>query len=298
MSAAHALRMNVSLQIAPTPTDSDTQFRILIRGFGGRPNSRRRGVGVRELRLMTENPYIPPNAALACGPELSAGSYDVGRCLEDGWTLTWSSFPTWLGVGSAFAVLSALAAVTFVGIFLLVPVLAWGATLFCLNVIDRRESFGDLFAGFAIFGAALTGMLAWYICHLLFSFIGESLNLVGGILGSGPLVLLGQIAEIFWALLVMPRLYFAPFLIVDQGMGPLEALQTSWDLTGDQKLKTAGLALLTLAISLAGALALLIGVIPALNMAALMWASAYRQMVGASAERELIPELGPAMSPS
>lgn len=234
---------------------------------------------------MSENPYSVPQARLApATAPLEVGPFDVLLSLEEGWSLTWASFPTWIGVGLVFALLSAVSVLLLVGIFLVVPVLAWGTTRFYLNVIDRRERFADLFAGFSVYGTALIAMLASYVCFFLVSFMGEALGLLGGALGSSALAVAGGLAQVAWALFVVPRLYFAAFFIVDVDMGPVEALQASWDATRGQVLRTAGLTLLTGLVLLAGALALLVGIIPAANVTALMWASAYRQMVESGPE--------------
>ncbi len=242
---------------------------------------------------MTDNPYRPPDAVLKeTAPALAGGSYDVGRCLADGWTLTWASFPTWVGVTLAFGVLSLVSTLLVVGLFLVVPVLVWGVTLFYLNVIDRCERFADLFEGFSIYTTALIAMIAAYICYFLVSFLGESVHLLGQATGSDALWFLGAAAQLAWSLFVLPRLYFAPFFIVDQDMSALGALQMSWNVTSDQKLKTAALALLTPLIVLAGVLCLGVGIIPAMNVCGLAWASAYRQMVGTPEERERAAVLG------
>ena len=229
---------------------------------------------------MADNPYAPPHAELGYEAPPLDGTFDVSRCIEDGWHLTWASFPTWLGVGCVMGLLSGLSALLFLlPALLVVPPLAWGMTFFYLNVVDRRESFGDLFAGFSFYGTALIAMLGWYVCTFLISFIGSTVDMLGSAVGSGLLIALGSLFSLAWALFVTARLYFAPFFIVDHGMGPVAALRASWEITSEQRLRTAGLTLLTAAIMLAGVIALLIGLIPALNISALMWASAYRQMV-------------------
>jgi hypothetical protein len=64
-------------------------------------------------------------------------------------------------------------------------------------------------------------------------------------------------------------------------LGPIEALQASWDATKQQKLRTAGLLVTSSLIGMLGILALVVGIVVGMNMFFLMWASGYRQMVPA-----------------
>jgi hypothetical protein len=106
---------------------------------------------------MTQNPYEPPKAKLADDGTRRGGQpgeFDIGRCLSDSWSLTWASFPTWLLVGIVGSILLFFSTILFLPLFVVVPVLAWGATLFYLNVIDNRERFADLFSGFSTYATA------------------------------------------------------------------------------------------------------------------------------------------------
>ncbi len=236
---------------------------------------------------MSQNPYEPPKARLADDPARrteGTGEFDIGECLADAWTLTWASFPTWLFVGIVSSILIFLSMILFLPIFLVVPVLVWGATLFYLNVIDDRERFGDLFAGFSTYASALLAMGGWYLGTVLIGSIGQGLQMLLSIAGSEALSGLGVIANMVWTVAIGSRLYFGPFFIVDRGMGPIQALQASWDATNEQKLRAAGLLVISALVGILGFLALLVGGVVTLNMFFLMWASGYRQMIQAPAE--------------
>jgi len=231
---------------------------------------------------MTQNPYEPPKARLADDGTLRGGQpgeFDIGRCLSDSWSLTWASFPTWLLVGIVGSILLLLSTILFLPLFVVVPVLVWGATLFYLNVIDDRERFADLFSGFSTYPTALLSIGGWYLGTVLVGLIGQSLQMVGSLSNSDSLTALGLVANIVWTVAIASRLYFGPFFIVDQGMGPIEALQASWDATKHQKLRTAGLLVTSSLIGVLGMLALVVGIAVGMNMFFLMWASGYRQMV-------------------
>ncbi len=234
------------------------------------------------LEEMTQNPYEPPKARLADDSQQRRGElreFDIGECLSDSWTLTWASFPTWLAIGFVGSLLLLASALLIVPLLVVVPVLVWGTTLFYLNVVDGRERFGDLFRGFSTFGSALLSMIGWYVATVLIGLIGQSVQMAGSLIGSAELIGLGVIVNLVWTVAVVSRLYFGPFFIVDQGMGPIEALEASWEGTKRQKLRTAGLFVVSSLVGMLGLFALLVGVVVSMNMFFLMWASAYRQMV-------------------
>jgi len=70
---------------------------------------------------------------------------------------------------------------------------------------------------------------------------------------------------------------------VELGMAPVDALRTAWARTADQKLTCAVMGLLFALILLVGFVALVIGLIPAMMVAVLLQAAAYRQLAGRSA---------------
>ncbi len=231
---------------------------------------------------MTQNPYEPPKARLADDSQRRhgrVGEFDIGECLSDSWSLTWASFPTWLAIGFVGGLLLLASAMLVLPLLVVVPVLVWGTTLFYINVVDGQERFGDLFRGFSTYGSALLTMLGWYVATVLIGFIGQSVQITGSMLGSAGLLGLGVIFNLAWTVAVVSRLYFGPFFIVDQGMGAIEALEASWDATKQQKLRTAGLFVVSSLVGMLGLFALLVGVVVSLNMFFLMWASGYRQMV-------------------
>ena len=110
--------------------------------------------------------------------------------------------------------------------------------------------------------------------------IGQAVQLVGTLTNSGLLLGLGVIINLVWTFAIMLRFYFAILYMVDRRMGPIEALQISWESTRGQTLKLVGLVLATGVVMIIGLLALVVGMIPASTVAYLMWTSAYRQMVG------------------
>jgi len=231
---------------------------------------------------MSDERYAPPSANLGDAGSAVAGTgrFDLGVAFNEAWAATWANFGLLLAVSLVGGLLVLASTVTVVGIFLLVPVFAWGGIRFMLNVIDGRAEFGDLFSGFADYGRSLLSMLLLFVLSSLISALGQSLSLIGTAAGLSVLEGVGAIVNLAWTFLVMARLNFAWFYAVDQGLGPVEALQASWDITAELKGNCAALIVMSLVVILIGLLCLIIGVIPASMIAYLLPVSAYRQMVG------------------
>ncbi len=231
---------------------------------------------------MPDDRYAPPQANLqqASARVAGTGSFDLGLALNEAWATTWANFGLLLGVGIVGGLLMLASAFTVVGIFLLVPVLAWGGIRFVLNVVDGEAEFADLFSGFQDYGRSLLSMLLLFVLSSLISLLGQSLNLIGSAADLPLLEGMGTIVNLAWTFLVMARLNFAWFFAVDQGLGPVEALQASWDATSELKGNCAALIVMSVAVIGIGVLCLIVGVIPAAMIAYLLPVSAYRQMVG------------------
>lgn len=231
---------------------------------------------------MSDERYAPPQAKLADDGSLSGGTgrFDLGLALREGWDATWANFGLLLGAGFVFSLLILLSFLTVIGAFLLAPVLLWGALRLVLNAYDGRAEFGDLWSGFSDYGRALVSMLVLVVLQVLISALGQSLSTIGEITNASWLIGVGGAVNFAWTFLVTARLVFAWFYAVDQNMGPVEALQASWDATTEQKANCAGLVALTVVVFLIGFLCLIVGLIPAVMITYLMQVSAYRQMVG------------------
>lgn len=231
---------------------------------------------------MSDERYAPPQAKLADEGSLSGGTgrFDLGVAFREAWAATWANFGLLLGAGIVSTVLFVVSALTVVGLFLVAPVLAWGGIRLVLNALDGRATFGDLWSGFSDYGRALVTMLVLFLLQSLIGALGQSLSTIGQAAEMPMLAMVGAVVNLAWTFLVTARLVFAWFYAVDQGMGPVESLQASWDATSLQKANCAALIVMAIAIVMVGLLALIVGVIPAMMITYLMQVSAYRQMVG------------------
>jgi hypothetical protein len=232
---------------------------------------------------MSENPYAPPRAALSDQEVLvgGTGALDLRRCMQEAWRDTWANFPLWLGAGIVWLLAAVAGVVSILGILLVLPVLYWGGYVFFLKMRDGGARVGDLFSGFSNYGQALLGMLGYYIVNFLVGIPAQIPIQIGArppqtwwLLGAGY----GAFFVIL--LLVQSRLNFAPYLMVDAGLGLGEALREAWSRTSGLKGPIALLVLLSGLAVLVSLLALIVGVIPGMVFAFMLWVSAYRQIFG------------------
>ncbi len=238
--------------------------------------------------VMSDNPYTPPSADLASDSVLARGAgtgeIDIGLCLSEAWVATWENFPLWLGVGFVASLGMGLGALTVIGIPLLLPHLVWGSYRFVLRMYDGEAEFADLFAGFSRYSAVLSAMLVAIVVIGLVNLMFQSVQILGAAGESAALIAVGYLLSFGFAFFLSPRLMLCFFYIVDQDMGGIEALQAAWSATGRVKAWVFPvLVLVTSVVVLAGVLALIVGVIPAIAINYLMWASAYRQIEGRAA---------------
>lgn len=228
------------------------------------------------------NPYQPPAIHVA-ETDPGAGDFSIARALSDGWNATKLYFPLWLGVGIVAVVISGVAAITIIGYFLVLPVLAYGGLKFLLNMLDGKAEFNDLFCGFSSYGTVLGRMWVLSLITVLLGLVSESVMLFGMYLNSVPIRMIGSLIYLASAVFVIMPLSFSYFFVVDQGMTPTDALSASWRITRGKLGKLLGLAIVAMLIGWSGVLALVIGVVFTLTVAYAMFASAYRQMVPAPA---------------
>ncbi len=235
------------------------------------------------------NPYAPPKAIELARVEHHFGDFDIARAITEAWEACKRHFPLWLGALFVALVLMFLSLLTIVGYFVLIPVFAWGAWKFVLNMIDGAPSFDDLFAGFKNYLSVLGRVLLLTIITLVMGALSESLVFVGNYLESLPLTIFGWVVYVTMFAAVLIRFTFGLLLIVDRNMGAIEALGASWKMTQGKTLKMIGLFILAAFIASAGFFACGIGAFWTITMAWVMHASAYRQIVGPRASPAVIP---------
>lgn len=94
----------------------------------------------------------------------------------------------------------------------------------------------------------------------------------------GLLIGLGLILLIIPGIFLIIRLQFYNFLIVDKGLGPIEALKASWQLTKGSSMNLFLYGLAALGVILLGLLALVVGIVVAIPVTMLATAFIYRKL--------------------
>lgn len=234
---------------------------------------------------MSQNPFQTPAApdpfqAAPAGAFTNDGRIDLGQAISDAWHTMTSNAGLAIGGMLLTMVLMFFGYITIIGILLILPVVGYGAVRFLLNLADGRAEIGDLFDGFRNYGTALGSMLLLFLIFLglalpTYILIGLSIWLE-----QPALSMLAQLVNLVMAFTVGLRLYFAPFFIVDQGMGGIEAVKAAWAATSGQYVIVLALALVAGIIMMVGLLAFIVGFFFTLPMGYLIYVHAYRQMAG------------------
>lgn len=95
---------------------------------------------------------------------------------------------------------------------------------------------------------------------------------------TGVIVVLGFIFLIVPGLILAVRLSLSTYYLIDKNLGPIEAMKASWNATRGNVWNLFGLGLYNFFVILAGALALLIGLIWAIPTVALAHAYVYKKL--------------------
>lgn len=241
------------------------------------------------------NPYAAPQSAWqepapqATG-EILPGSepIDVGACVKRGFELTKRNFATILLVGLAYIG-------AFIGVSLLGGLIQGLAGA-------SNSSLGESSPNMA--PAAIIAVLVWIINQVFSIFLSLGLVRIGLNLVSGKQVSVGQLfgeggkllpaigasilfglmAGLGFLLLIVPGIYvilrYGQYMnaIVDRNLGVLDSLSYSSSITTNNRLNLFVLGLLSIAIIIAGVLALLVGLIFAYPVVWLAWIVAFRWM--------------------
>lgn len=238
---------------------------------------------------MSQNPFATPTTREAYTPRQNVprthgtGTFEIGQAVSEAWAATWRDFGTLLGGAIVMGLACTLAFVTIVGIPLLFPVLLWGGHRFLLNYFDGQARIEDLFSGFRQYGTALGGMLLIMLAGFVMHIPAYALSLGGSFLNSSLLSTMGDLLSPITSFVLLVRFYFAPFYVVDQGLGGMDALRASWESTSGQWGMLIVLGLVASFIAFAGVFALLVGLIVSAPLSYLIYVSAYRQVAGAPA---------------
>lgn len=233
------------------------------------------------------NPFEAPQAVEAQSI-VGNGQLDLGTALSDSWNAMTRNIGSWLAVSFVGGFVFFLGYISFLGIFFLLPLLTWGFVFFVLKTLDGEATLSDYFSGFSPYWHRLGSMLGFMLMSVLIGLIGAAPMyagiFIGMFSGSGEpnfaLLGIGYLFFFVWTGMVAIRFYFAPFFIVEQGLGAVEGMKASWNITGNQRVMTLAWYLVSSMLPTIGAFAFLIGMLPGIWMLATMWAVGFRQLTG------------------
>jgi hypothetical protein len=112
------------------------------------------------------------------------------------------------------------------------------------------------------------------------------LNVILASLLAFALIAIGFIFFIIPGIIVACRLAFVPYLVMDEDMDPIEAVEGSWRLTRGHAWQVFGLYFLAIPIFFIGLLLMVVGVIPALMWISSAFSAMYLSVSGSKNEPE------------
>ena len=94
----------------------------------------------------------------------------------------------------------------------------------------------------------------------------------------GLIILLGFILLIVPGIIFAIRLHFTSYLIIEKGLGPIEAIKTSWEMTKGKTINLLLFFLATIGLNLLGLLALVVGLAVTIPVTMLATAYVYKKL--------------------
>ena len=112
----------------------------------------------------------------------------------------------------------------------------------------------------------------------LFDGVARAHTWIGASLIAGVAVVMGLILLIVPGVVMLIRLWFVGFVLVDDRVGPIDAIQRSWDLTRGHTMDLLVFFLLLVGLNLLGAVCLGVGLLVTVPMTGLAMAHVYRHL--------------------
>lgn len=235
---------------------------------------------------MAQNPYAAPQTADLVRPtgwSAGSGTFTIGQCWNDAWEAAKKNAGLLIGGYLVVMIASFLFAITVIGYVVALPVMMVGIVRFGLELLDGDSRIGTLFSGFNGYVKWLGRTLLLTLILVILSLPGSALQLYATFNEDPSLILVGALVSIVWSVVVTLRFMFVNFYAVDRDLPAIEALRASWSATGPLWLKVLLLSLVSGVVAMSGIILLGIGIFFTGPLAALMLASAYRQIAGRAA---------------
>ena len=224
----------------------------------------------------TAKTAAPPPSAASEPPRPHEEGFSIGESIRFGWNTMKSNLGFFVFllvvVGLIYTIpailgelgredLPVLSAILGLVAVVMQIIVGMGLIRIALRFCDNEHgSLSDLFSCTTLFGKYLLGSVLY------------------GLIVLGGIILL-IVPGVIWAI----KYGFFSYLIIDQDLGPIEALKRSGEITDGAKWDLFLLGLLLMAINMLGALALLIGIFATIPTAMVATAFAYRKLAGVRA---------------
>lgn len=142
---------------------------------------------------------------------------------------------------------------------LFLPVITYATDLIFLHTVrNQKVDFNNLLAGFKT---------------------ENYLNIVLTNLLASVLIIVAFIALVIPGIIVACRLSLVSYLVMDKGLGPVEAVETSWKMTKGYFWTIFGLAIVSFFILILGLILVVVGLLPALAWVKASFASLYEALL-------------------
>ena len=105
------------------------------------------------------------------------------------------------------------------------------------------------------------------------------------------IVVIGLVLLIIPGIIAAVGLMFTKYLVMDKNLGPVQAIKESWRITKKHILHLVGLLLVLIALNIAGAIALLVGLLVTVPLTLLVMAHVYRALEHAAHEVVAAPSV-------
>lgn len=164
-------------------------------------------------------------------------------------------FIVWGLIGEDYTIVNILFLVAYIFAEIMIGI---GLTRFALDIIDGRKlEMKTIFSGLDVFG-----------------------NFIGAVVLYGLIVIGGYILFIIPGIIWGVKYQFAPWLVVDQGLTPFEALRVSSDMTDGLKWDLFAFHIIIQIVTMLGFFAFLIGAFVTIPLGMLANAAVYRHLSG------------------
>lgn len=204
--------------------------------------------------------------------------FSITESIEVGWDIAKNNFVLLLG-GVVFTMLASAAPVVIMG---LMTHLTESDTF----ISGMFTSIGSL-AHFIIYSGLFLGLIKMSLALAdkqkaefgeIFNYFSLVFNFAVAQLIAGFIIVLGTILLIVPGIIFAIKLQFFPYFIVEQGCGPIEALQKSWEMTKDTKFQIFLFDLVVYLMNLLGMLCFGVGLFVTVVISIGAAAHVYRQL--------------------